>query len=343
MPCFGARETSGCPFVYDFRPMHMFLTRMLALAILAGTLGGCATHPFSMSPVTRATPSGAVTNHVIVVSVDGLRPDAIVRFGAVTIERLMRAGSHTLDARTISLSKTLPSHTSMLTGELAEKHGIVWNSDKTDTHGAIEIPTVFGIARQHRFHTAAFFSKAKFNHLEAEGTLDHSQAPDGRRPWSADRTLTDVERYLATQRPNLLFIHIGEPDYAGHLMGWMSWWYGRGVRSADAAVSRLVSAADRAFGSGNYTLILTADHGGRGRSHGSEALENVTIPWIAYGRGTEGGTILPAGIRTVDTAATVLWLLGLAPTTEWSGVPVRAAFTKEARAAADSATSRRSP
>lgn len=316
------------------------MRRARTLVTLAAALGGCARVPFAMSPVTRTTPSGAVTDHVIVVSVDGLRPDAIGRFGAVTIERLMRAGSYTLDARTISLSKTLPSHTSMLTGELAEKHGILWNSDQTDTHGAIEIPTVFGIARQHRFHTAAFFSKAKFNHLEAEGTLDHSQAPDGRRRWSADRTLTDVERYLATQRPNLLFVHIGEPDYAGHLMGWMSWWYARGVRSADAAVHRLVVAADRAYGSGNYTLILTADHGGHGRTHGSEAVEDVRIPWIAYGRGTEGGTTLPAGIRTVDTAATVLWLLGLAPTTVWSGTPVRAAFTKEARAAADTAAAR---
>ena len=327
----GARDLTG------------YLTRVLALAILASTVSGCVQRPLTVSPVTRATPKGAVTNHVIVVSVDGLRPDAIVRFGAATIQRLMRAGSHTLDARTISLSKTLPSHTSMLTGELAEKHGITWNSDETATHGTVAIPTVFGIARQHQFHTAAFFSKGKFNHLEATGTLDHSQAPNGGGRWSADRTLTDVERYLVTQRPNLLFVHIAEPDYAGHLMGWMSWWYGRGVRSADAAVGRLVGAADRAFGAGNYTLILTADHGGHGRTHGSEALEDVKIPWIAFGRGTQGGTTLPSGIRTVDTAATVLWLLGLSPTTVWTGMPVRAAFTREAQAAADSATSRRSP
>ena len=310
---------------------------------MSGALGGCVQRPFTMSPVTRSTPNGAVTDHVIVVSVDGLRPDAIARFGATTIERLMHAGSYTLDARTVTLSKTLPSHTSMLTGELVDEHGIVWNSDETDTRGTVEIPTVFGIARQHGFHTAAFFSKAKFNHLEVEGTLDHSQAPDGRRPWSADRTLTDVERYLVTQRPNLLFVHIGEPDYAGHQLGWMSWWYGRAVRTADAAVGRLVVAADRAYGAGRYTLILTADHGGHDRTHGSEAAEDVTIPWIANGRGVEGGTTLPAGIRTVDTAATVLWLLGLEPTTQWTGMPVRAAFTNAARAMADTATSRRRP
>jgi arylsulfatase A-like enzyme len=310
--------------------------RLATLGILtfAGATNGCVQPPFTMAPVTRDTPDGAVTNHVIVVSVDGLRPDAIARFGAVTIQRLMRTGSYTLDARTITLSKTLPSHTSMLSGELADEHGIVWNTDETATRGTIRIPTIFSIARQHGFHTAAFFSKAKFNHLESEGTLDHSQAPNGRR-WSADRTVRDVEQYLVTQRPNLLFIHIGEPDYAGHLLGWMSWWYARAVRSADAAMSRIVSAADRAYGVGNYTLILTADHGGHGRTHGTDAPEDVTIPWVAHGRGVRVGTTLSSGIRTVDTAATVLWLLGLAPTTELTGVPVRAAFTEAAQATAN--------
>ena len=316
---------------------------ILGIATVAGVMGGCVQPPFTMAPVTRGTPDGAVTNHVIVVSVDGLRPDAIARFGAVTIQRLMRTGSYTLDARTITLSKTLPSHTSMLTGELAEEHGIVWNTDETDTHGTIQIPTVFSIARQHGFHTAAFFSKGKFNHLESEGTLDHSQAPNGRERWSAGRTVRDVEQYLVTQRPNLLFIHIGEPDYAGHVLGWMSWWYGRAVRSADAAVSRILAAADRAYGAGSYTLILTSDHGGHGRTHGTDAAEDVTIPWIAQGRGVREGTTLPSGVRTVDTAATVLWLLGLAPTTEWTGVPVRAAFTDAAQATADGARSYSTP
>jgi predicted AlkP superfamily pyrophosphatase or phosphodiesterase len=309
---------------------------IVGIVTFTAVMEGCVQPPFTIAPVTRDTPEGAVTNHVVVVSVDGLRPDAIARFGAVTMQRLMRTGSYTLDARTITLSKTLPSHTSMLTGELPEEHGIVWNSDETDTHGTIQIPTIFSVARQHGFHTAAFFSKAKFNHLEPEGTLDHTQAPNGRR-WSADRTVGDVEQYLVTQRPNLLFVHIGEPDYAGHLLGWMSWWYARAVRSADAAVSRIVAAADRAYGVGNYTLILTADHGGHGRTHGTDAPEDVTIPWVAHGRGVREGVTLSSGIRTVDTAATVLWLLGLAPTTEWTGVPVRAAFTDEAQATADAA------
>jgi hypothetical protein len=64
------------------------------------------------SPAER----GYLTDHLIVVSIDGLRPDAIEKFGARTLQRLMREGSYSLEASTIVPSKTLLSHTSMLTG-----------------------------------------------------------------------------------------------------------------------------------------------------------------------------------------------------------------------------------
>lgn len=254
---------------------------------------------------------GAATDHVVVISIDGLRPDAIAKFDATTIERLMQEGSYALNAKTIMPSRTLPSHTSMLTGEEPEAHGITWNRNKGDVHGHAAVPTVFAQARERGLHTAAFFSKGKFNHLEVPNTLDHSEAPEGNDSWSAGRTVANVERYLERAKPNLMFVHIGEPDYAGHKFSWMSWFYGRAVRKADWAVARVLEASDRAFGEGNYAVILTADHGGHGWTHGSEDPRDVTIPWVAWGQGVRAGTVLPDGIRTMDTAATALWLLGI--------------------------------
>ncbi|MBW3631069.1 MAG: alkaline phosphatase family protein, partial [Gemmatimonadetes bacterium] len=147
--------------------------------------------------------------------------------------------------------------------------------------------------------------------LEVPNTLDHSQAPQGDEKWSADETVSSVERYLATERPNLMFVHIGEPDYAGHKFSWMSTFYGSAVRKSDRAVARVLAAADRAYGAGNYTVIVTADHGGHGWGHGSNDVRDVTIPWITWGKGVRRGVDLGDGIRTMDTAVTALWLLGL--------------------------------
>jgi arylsulfatase A-like enzyme len=292
------------------RPMGTGMRSVVAASLVAVAGSGALSGVYGevVDPPRR----GAVTDHVIVISIDGLRPDAIREFGASNLQRLMREGSFTLSARTIAPSLTLPSHTSMLTGEDPERHGITWNSNETEDHGVVGVPTVFARARENGFATAAFFSKGKFNHLELPNSLDHSDAPDGDFRWSADHTVANVDQYLRDAQPNLMFVHIGEPDYAGHRYTWMSTFYGHAVRKADWAVGRVLAAAEDAFGEGNYTVIVTADHGGHGWGHGTTDARDVTIPWIAWGEGVKDGAKLDS-VRTMDTAATALWLLGLEP------------------------------
>lgn len=318
--------------------MNRLLHRAIPVLGTALVLPHAAIAQSAMAPLaasvtqsgSAATPLRRVSEHVVIVSIDGLRPDAISRFGARTLERLMREGAYSLTAQTIMPSKTLPSHTSMLTGVEAEDHGITWNTDETDEHGHVNVPTIFGLARDAGLQTAAFFSKTKFHHLEVPHSLHHVRAPKGglltgRFTWK--RTVGMVEDYLESDAaaPNLLFVHIGEPDYAGHVYGWMSFIYGVAVRQADSAVAEIIDEANDRLGAGNYTLIVTADHGGHGRDHGTSDPRDTTIPWIAWGRGVRSGAQLP-DIRTMDTAATALWLLGIRPPGDWVGKPVATAF-----------------
>ena len=304
--------------------------RIPALAVVATALLASAPGP---GPIK----AGAVTDHVIVISLDGLRPDAIDRFGASTLQRLAREGAHTYSAQTIFPSKTLPSHTSMLTGVGPEVHGILWNNDRTGREGVVKASTVFVEAKKQGFTTAAFFSKSKFRHLQVPGSLDYTQAPRGIDTWMATRTVTDVITYLHHRKPNLLFVHVGEADYAGHSTGWMSTTYGMAVRRADGAVNSLLRAAEKSFGKGNYTVIISADHGGHGKDHGTDDPQDVTIPWIVWGKGVSPGAELN-GIRTIDTAATVLWLLGVREPESWKGTAVASAFTQAAQLASANAT-----
>src|SRR5690606_13322020 len=127
--------------------------------------------------------------------IDGLRPDAIAAFGAVNLQRLVEEGSYSLSATTIMPSKTLPSHTSMLTGQPPERHKVLWNKAANADFDLVGLPTVFGVARDRGYSTAAFFSKSKFQPLQQPGSLDYSQAPGGWfGRWNSDRTLADVEK-----------------------------------------------------------------------------------------------------------------------------------------------------
>ncbi|HET9439425.1 MAG TPA: alkaline phosphatase family protein [Longimicrobiales bacterium] len=288
----------------------------------------------STAATAQTIKPGAVSSHVVVISIDGLRPDAIAKYHATTLLRLQREGA-TAPAQTILPSKTLPSHTSMVTGVTPAVHGITWNSEELDEYGYVRVPTVFELAHLQGFTTAAFFSKAKLRHLQKPGTLDYTQAPRG-EIWDATRTVADVQHYLKFHRPNVLFVHIGEPDYAGHSLGWMGPLYGWAVRRADAAVARMLASAEATFGTGNYTVIVTADHGGHGRDHGSDDQQDTAIPWIVWGRGVASGAVADT-VNTTDTAATMLWLLGAPPPLSWSGRAVASAFTTTARLAAESA------
>ena len=307
---------------------YVVRTARVAMVLAAIGASACAArYVRSPAPPAQPLPSTSVTRHVLVVSVDGLRPDAIGAYGAPTLQRLMRDGSYTLAATTIDPSRTLPSHTSMLTGLPPELHGVRWNHTITADADSIELPNVFSVARAHGYSTAAFFSKAKFNVLQRAGTLDYSQAPGGWfGRWSSERTLSDVASYLTAARPNVLFVHFADVDAAGHRSGWMTDEYGRALVTVDSAVNKLLDLAEVAYGAGNFSVIVTADHGGHGNGHGTRDPSDVTIPWIAWGQGVKPGVLEPPAVRTMDTAATVLWLLGIAEPADWTGEAVTRAF-----------------
>ena len=282
--------------------------------------------PTVMQQGGAVAPKGRVANHVVVVSIDGLRPDAIKRFKAPTLTRLMNEGRYSLSAQTINLSLTLPSHTSMLTGVDSDQHGVTWNSNKTASRGYVAVPTIFGLAKSAGFKTAAFFSKTKFEHLAVPASLDYSRGPSkSPTPWSSARTVELVIKHLDSARPNLLFVHLADVDFAGHTFGWMGHTYGMAVRDVDRSLTTLLSVLDHRFGAGRYTVIITADHGGHGKTHGTTQKVDTTIPWIVWGAGVRKGDTL-SGIHTMDTAATALWMLGVETPANWTGRPLTNAF-----------------
>jgi predicted AlkP superfamily pyrophosphatase or phosphodiesterase len=279
---------------------------------------------------------GALARHVVVISIDGLRPDAIEASGARNLQRMMQEGAYSPRARTIMPSRTLPSHTSMITGVTPEVHGITWNDEQVEAQGRVRVATMFDMADSAHLHTAAFFGKAKFRHLIHSDAPDEVEAPRGLEVVLAPRITQDVVQYLRFNQPHMLFVHLPDPDIAGHSAGWMSLPYRWAVRRADAAVEQIRRQAVKTF-NGDVVVIVTADHGGHGREHGSAAEEDVRIPWIVWGRGVEPGSIVEEQVDTFDTAATALWVLGVPVPARWEGRPVAAAFQSSAVAAAASA------
>jgi hypothetical protein len=243
------------------------------------------------------------------------------------MRRLRAGGRVARAAETVFPSSTLPAHVSMLTGLAPAQHRVEWNELlETDTVGPVPA-TVLQRVRRHGLRSAAFLSKPKLRHLISDGTIDHlHRHADGFTGLWAAQIERAVKDYLETHRPSILLVHIGDPDYIGHVFGWMSLPYGHAVRRADAAIEEVLESADQAFGPGRYTVILTADHGGSGRDHGSESEADTRVPWILWGRGVRGSGWIERDVRLVDTAPTVLRLLGLDAAGPVDGRPVAEAL-----------------
>ena len=105
------------------------------------------------------------------------------------------------------------------------------------------------------------------------------------------------------------------------------------IRRIDTALGDFLDEARDEY-DGRITLIVTADHGGEGRSHGSDSERHVRIPWIAWGDGVPAGGEIPH-VRTTDTAPTVLNLIGVGTPAAFTGTPVFPFYAGGAKADVD--------
>lgn len=261
---------------------------------------------------------------VLVVSIDGLRPDVLLRSKAPVISRLYRSGSFTFYAKTTELAVTLPSHASMLTGVPPSVHGVTWNDQAHgDTHRYPLVPTIFELARARGITSILVAGKPKFLDLIRNGAPAHFFVPE--------HLMTDGEvaqvaaRMIVDQGPTLSFVHLPSVDSVGHQLGWGSKQQEQAVAEADQAVAVVLKAFYGTLSSRPHYMLLTSDHGGSMRHHGADIEGSAYVPLLLVGpkvRQDFDLTLSGSAIRIEDVFATICELLGVAMPPETLGKSV---------------------
>lgn len=260
-----------------------------------------------------AGPRHKAARMVVVISIDGLAPRILAISDAPRLARLMTEGSVASLARTTLPSRTLPSHTSMLSGVEPDVHAVDWN--RYQPWSEIRVPTVFAECADGDLECGLFAGKRKFAHF-AENEPGVSRYVYGE---TAADVIEAASVYIRERDPDFVMVHLAEVDLAGHDDGWGSELQLREIAMLDALVGPFLREARNAS-QRPFVAIVTSDHGGHGTTHGSDLPDDVLIPWIAWGDGIPVGARIEAPISTVDTAATVLALLGRAIPPTWQGV-----------------------
>jgi len=248
--------------------------RRLALLVLLSLSAGVAVAPAGDCPRV----------HVYLVIIDGLQAEAAA---PATMPRLFDASLEPVQLRTEALAtmptRTDPNHVTLLSGLLAEGHGITgnvyWNRsadgglEKLEAARLIEAETLFTVVETTRpeLVTVAAFSKAKLGSIFG-AVKDRQHAPDVM--WTPESggiaaKLTDVasdaetmDAFLAAtaeREPDLAAINLSEVDRTSHQSGPRAADEAR--RDASTAVGRLVDDLHARGRWERSVLLITSDHG----------------------------------------------------------------------------------
>lgn len=251
-------------------------------------------------------------NKVILISIDGMRPDGLLASGHPYVETLRQKSMYTLNGRSVVPSVTLPCHTSIFLSVPPERHGITTNMYTPP------VRPVNGIMEQLKMagkKAGMYYGWEPIRDVSRPGSLCYSRYIKARAEDMTDRLLTETcLSDLRTFSPDFVFLYMVETDEkGGHDNGWMSEEY---LACIYEAIDNVKNVAEE-FGD-TYNIIVTADHGGHDRCHGTELPEDMTVPMFFMGDPFPKGKELPTA-SIMDIAPTVAALMGIAPAPEWEG------------------------
>lgn len=239
--------------------------------------------------------------HVVMISIDGLRPSFYTEPGPAkipTIRRLMQRGAWARGVTGVLPSVTYPSHTTLITGVLPAKHGI-YDNRIVDPEGTSNMAwywyardirvTTLPAAIRARGLTAAAVSWpvtvgmdldynmpeiARSRHPENMELVDALTWPKHLidiylktidKPFGAawsDMDRAGMAAWLVREfQPNLVLLHIADTDGTAHEHGPDSPEALAAVERADAAIGRVLDSVKAAGAQATTDIVLVSDHG----------------------------------------------------------------------------------
>lgn len=254
-------------------------------------------------------------NKVILISIDGMRADGVQVCKNPFVEELKKIGSYTFCAKTVMPSVTLPCHMSMFHSIPPSRHGTTTNVYMPQVH------TVSGLFEQLKAAgkvSAMYYGWEPIRDISRPGSLKAAEYVNAYSFDYTDGILTDrALEYIEKAKPDFVFLYMVETDEkGGHDSGWMSETYLEYISRAIDNVKRVLERTN-----GEYTVIVTADHGGHDRCHGTDMPEDTTIPMFFVGKDFEAGKEL-SDITILDIAPTIAEIMDVPKPREWEGTSI---------------------
>lgn len=249
---------------------------------------------------------------VLLILVDGMRPDAIENLPRV--KKIMEKSTYTMNGTTVMPSVTLPCHISLFHSVEPLRHGTTTNIYAPQVR---PVNGLFEVLAQNNKQSALFYSWDELRDVSRVSSITYASYYQGKNFGydKANDFLTDSAiKYLNENYTDFAFLYLGNTDEVGHKYGWMSKEYMDSIHKSFDNIEKIIDTLPD-----DYCVMITADHGGHDRTHGTELKEDMTIPLIAMGEYFENGKQFNRDVSILDIAPTVAKILNIQKDEEWEG------------------------
>lgn len=245
--------------------------RIIPFAIALALAGGLPASPAAArTPPATATadaPKAAGRHPVLMISIDGMRPDAVLQadkhgLKIPVLRSFLSEGSYAQEVMNVNPTVTNPNHATLMTGVLPVEHGIYDNRPFSPTaklppsyslYSEIKAPTLWRAAKDAGLTTASIFwpvtrqaSDIDFNLVEGDDEDDY-------------KIEHDAVGLIEQQRPDLLTIHFVSLDHQQHEFGPFSAEGNAALERIDSVIGRIVAVQRRVRP--DTVIAIVSDHG----------------------------------------------------------------------------------
>lgn len=260
--------------------------------------------------------SGQVENKVLIIGIDGCRPDALTAANTPIMDELIKHGAVSYEAKTDALSSSGIGWTGMLTGVWHQKHNVISNAYKNPN--TTVYPHFFARVKQAdpTLKTYSVVNWKPIHNILPEDQVNKKK----HRIFDAWVSRTS-SRILKNQDVDVMFVQFDKVDHAGHQTGFSkeNKKYLIAIEKTDNQIGRLIKSIEKrkTHARENWLIIVSADHGGSGHEHGKDTLEHRRIFYIASGSSAREG-VIDHEVDNIDVAPTALRHLGIELQSAWN-------------------------
>lgn len=271
-----------------------------------------------------------LAKHVVLIGLDGFGAYAYHKAEMPNLKKLASQGTWSVGTRSVLPSSSAVNWASILMSSTPTQHGYTeWGSQTPEIPSVVtsqygKYPSIYTLIKEQQpeAKTAVIYSWGGIIHLLEKQIIDF----DIYTKDNDDLTAEKAAEIIKTEKPMFSFIHIDEPDGAGHNLGHDSEGYYEELKNVDKRVGTIIQAVEDAGIAEETIIMVVADHGGIEKGHGGKNLMEVQTPLVVKGPGIKVNHEIKDVIMDYDYAITVAKILGITPHDAWRGQVIKDLF-----------------